>query len=65
MSTTSTDRFEVEYYGKAAHAAAAPWEGVNAQDALILAYNALLMLLEGVVPLGVALAPLSVLLLSV
>lgn len=44
MSTTSTDRFEVEYYGKAAHAAAAPWEGVNAQDALILAYNALSML---------------------
>ncbi|TEA15721.1 Peptidase M20 domain-containing protein 2 [Colletotrichum sidae] len=44
MITTSTDRFEVEYYGKEAHAAAAPWEGVNAQDALILANNAIALL---------------------
>lgn len=39
--TSSTDRFEVEYYGKEAHAAASPHEGINAQDALVLAYNAI------------------------
>ncbi|KAJ0168189.1 Peptidase M20 domain-containing protein 2 [Colletotrichum tanaceti] len=44
MITTSTDRFEVEYYGKEAHAAAQPWEGVNAQDALVLAKNAVALL---------------------
>lgn len=44
MATTSTDRFEVEYYGREAHAAAAPWEGINAQDALMLAYSAMSML---------------------
>lgn len=44
MITTSTDRFEVEYYGKEAHAAAQPWEGVNAQDALVLANNAIALL---------------------
>ncbi|KAF6790392.1 metallopeptidase [Colletotrichum sojae] len=44
MITTSTDRFEVEYYGKEAHAAAGPWEGINAQDALILANNAIALM---------------------
>ncbi|XP_007533598.1 xaa-Arg dipeptidase [Erinaceus europaeus] len=29
----------VKYYGKASHAAAYPWEGVNALDAAVLAYN--------------------------
>ena len=29
---------EIRYYGKAAHAAAAPWEGINALDALQLYY---------------------------
>ncbi|KAI6781041.1 aminobenzoyl-glutamate utilization protein B [Emericellopsis cladophorae] len=42
--TSSTDRFEVEYYGKEAHASAGPYEGINAQDALVLAYNAISML---------------------
>lgn len=42
--TSSTDRFEVEYYGKEAHASASPQEGINAQDALALAYNAISML---------------------
>ncbi|RYO84302.1 hypothetical protein DL766_008143 [Monosporascus sp. MC13-8B] len=44
MVTSSTDRLDLEYYGKTAHAAAAPYEGVNAQDALVLAYNAIAML---------------------
>jgi formyltetrahydrofolate-dependent phosphoribosylglycinamide formyltransferase len=29
---------EIRYYGKAAHAAAAPWEGINALDAIQLYY---------------------------
>lgn len=28
--TSSTDRFEVEYHGKEAHASAGPHEGINA-----------------------------------
>ncbi|KAJ4327126.1 hypothetical protein N0V84_002387 [Fusarium piperis] len=44
MTTTAINRFEIEYYGKEAHAAAAPWEGVNAQDAMVIAYDALGML---------------------
>ncbi|KAH8847184.1 hypothetical protein MCOR07_004135 [Pyricularia oryzae] len=37
----ATDRFDVEYHGQPAHAAASPWLGVNAQDAIALAYAAL------------------------
>lgn len=37
----STDRLTVTYKGRASHAAAAPWDGINAQDALVLAYNAM------------------------
>lgn len=29
----------VKYHGKASHASAYPWEGVNALDAAVLAYN--------------------------
>ncbi len=29
----------VEYFGKPSHAAATPWDGVNALDAMVLAYN--------------------------
>jgi amidohydrolase len=35
---------EVEYFGKNAHAAAFPHQGVNALDALVLAYNAVSLL---------------------
>lgn len=44
MRTFSTSRLDLEYYGKTAHASAAPHEGINAQDALVLAYNAIGML---------------------
>jgi amidohydrolase len=44
MRTASTSRLDLEYYGKAAHASAGPYEGINAQDALVLAYNAIAML---------------------
>lgn len=36
-------QIEVEYIGKSAHAAAFPWEGVNALDAAVMAYNAVSM----------------------
>lgn len=29
----------VKYHGKACHASAYPWDGVNALDAAVLAYN--------------------------
>lgn len=38
--TAAYASFKVEYFGKEAHAAAAPWEGINALDALVTAYNA-------------------------
>jgi len=31
--------FEVEYFGKSAHAALAPWEGINALEALLQAFQ--------------------------
>ena len=33
--------YEITFTGKAAHAAAFPWEGVNALDAAVMAYNAI------------------------
>ncbi|CZR66428.1 related to amidohydrolase [Phialocephala subalpina] len=41
---------KIEYFGKEAHAAAAPWEGINALDALITAYNALSVLRQQTMP---------------
>ncbi|KAK7420770.1 hypothetical protein QQX98_002574 [Neonectria punicea] len=41
MITMSTDRFDIEFKGLEAHAAAAPWQGINSQDALLLANSAL------------------------
>ena len=40
----------VEYKGKAAHAAAYPWEGVNALDAAVLAYNSVSVLRQQMKP---------------
>ncbi|XP_055354514.1 peptidase M20 domain-containing protein 2-like [Paramacrobiotus metropolitanus] len=37
-------RLEVEFFGKAAHASCGPWEGVNALDAAVTAYNNIAML---------------------
>jgi amidohydrolase len=41
-------RADFEYAGKAAHAAADPWQGVNALDACIQTYNAVSMLRQQV-----------------
>ncbi len=35
----ATTHLEIEMRGKAAHAAAAPWDGVNALDAIVLGYT--------------------------
>ncbi|KAG8524481.1 Peptidase M20 domain-containing protein 2 [Galemys pyrenaicus] len=40
----------VKYFGKASHAAAYPWEGVNALDAAVLAYNNMSVLRQQMKP---------------
>ena len=42
--------FTITYTGKAAHAAAYPWEGVNALDAAVLAYNSISVLRQQMKP---------------
>lgn len=39
VRTTAFTRLNVEYHGKAAHSAKNPWQGVNALDAMVIAYN--------------------------
>ncbi|CAN8098530.1 unnamed protein product [Discula destructiva] len=50
MRTSAYTRFKVEYFGREAHAAANPWLGINALDALITAYNALSVLRQQTMP---------------
>ena len=38
MDTVALQELHVQYHGKAAHAAAAPWDGRNALDAAVLGY---------------------------
>lgn len=44
------DAIEVEFFGKPSHAAAAPWEGLNALDAMLMTFNALNALRQQVRP---------------
>jgi amidohydrolase len=44
------DALEVQFFGKAAHAAAAPWEGINALDALIMTFNSINALRQQIKP---------------
>jgi metal-dependent amidase/aminoacylase/carboxypeptidase family protein len=53
VRTTAFARLEVEYFGRAAHAANSPWLGVNALDALVLAYNAVAVLRQQTMPTDV------------
>ncbi|KAM7210356.1 peptidase M20 [Rhypophila decipiens] len=50
VHTTAYSRFRVEYFGKEAHAAAEPWKGINALDALIIAYNSVSVLRQQTMP---------------
>ncbi|KAI1102791.1 hypothetical protein F4804DRAFT_311946 [Jackrogersella minutella] len=50
MRTSAYTAFKVEYFGREAHAAASPWLGINALDALITAYNSLSVLRQQTMP---------------
>lgn len=50
MRTAAYTDFKVEYFGREAHAAANPWLGINALDAIITAYNALSVLRQQTMP---------------
>ncbi|KAI3401498.1 hypothetical protein diail_10932 [Diaporthe ilicicola] len=50
MRTAAYTRFRAEYLGREAHAAASPWLGVNALDALVTAYNAVSVLRQQTMP---------------
>ncbi|KAK4464997.1 hypothetical protein QBC42DRAFT_219670 [Cladorrhinum samala] len=50
VRTTAFARFEVEYFGLAAHGANSPWKGINALDALVVAYNAVSVLRQQTMP---------------
>ncbi|KAJ3037721.1 hypothetical protein HDV00_001370 [Rhizophlyctis rosea] len=41
---------EVEFFGKASHAGGAPWEGINALDAAVMAYNSISSLRQQIHP---------------
>lgn len=44
------DSFVVEFFGKASHAGAAPWMGVNAVDALMQGFNNVALLRQQTLP---------------
>ncbi|KAH8730559.1 hypothetical protein GQ44DRAFT_700518 [Phaeosphaeriaceae sp. PMI808] len=50
VRTTAFARLEVEYFGRASHAASSPWLGINALDALVIAYNAVSVLRQQTMP---------------
>ncbi|KAK3326912.1 hypothetical protein B0T19DRAFT_484126 [Cercophora scortea] len=53
VRTTAFSVLDVEYFGHAAHAAKSPWLGINALDALIIAYNAVSVLRQQTMPTDV------------
>ena len=44
------DEMKVEFFGKAAHAGAAPWEGINAVDAIMQGWDNMSMLRQQTQP---------------
>ncbi|KAI0126070.1 hypothetical protein BJ170DRAFT_459470 [Xylariales sp. AK1849] len=50
VRTSAYTAFKVEYFGREAHAAASPWLGINALDAMVTAYNALSVLRQQTMP---------------
>ncbi|XP_026194882.1 peptidase M20 domain-containing protein 2-like [Anabas testudineus] len=50
LPCVALDELSVKYYGKASHASAYPWEGVNALDAAVLAYNSVSVLRQQLRP---------------
>jgi len=43
-------KMRVHFTGRESHAAIAPWDGVNALDAVVLSYNAISMLRQQIRP---------------
>lgn len=50
MPTLASLKMTIQFTGKTAHAAMAPWEGTNALDAAVLAYNGIGVLRQQVHP---------------
>lgn len=50
VRTSAYTRFRIEFFGREAHAAANPWLGINALDALIVSYNAISVLRQQTLP---------------
>ncbi|KAI2624776.1 hypothetical protein GGS21DRAFT_532026 [Xylaria nigripes] len=50
MRTSAYTAYKVEYFGRESHAAANPWLGINALDAIITAYNAISVLRQQTMP---------------
>ncbi|KAK4033546.1 hypothetical protein C8A01DRAFT_39989 [Parachaetomium inaequale] len=50
VRTTTFARLEAEYFGRSAHGAKNPWMGINALDALVIAYNAVSALRQQTMP---------------
>jgi len=46
----ASDRLEINFFGKASHAAASPWEGINALNAAQLMFHAIDMMRQHVKP---------------
>jgi metal-dependent amidase/aminoacylase/carboxypeptidase family protein len=44
------ESFDVEFFGRNAHAAGIPWEGINALDAMISAYSSIGLLRQQIKP---------------
>ncbi|KAK5994821.1 Xaa-Arg dipeptidase [Cladobotryum mycophilum] len=50
MRTASYFQFKVEYFGRETHAAANPWLGINALDALVAGYSNVALLRQQIMP---------------
>ncbi|KLU93024.1 hypothetical protein MAPG_11965 [Magnaporthiopsis poae ATCC 64411] len=50
VHTSALTFYKVEYFGREAHAAANPWLGINALDAMVTAYNAVSVLRQQTMP---------------
>lgn len=50
VCTAAYTRLRVRYTGRAAHAAQRPWQGINALDALVVAYTAIAALRQQTLP---------------
>lgn len=48
--TVARRGLKVEYFGRPAHAGGMPWKGVNALDAIVLAYNGISTLRQQLAP---------------